>query len=40
MYLVLMHTLADAKVLRTGEATDPFENGDSIMTDLGPWTFP
>ena len=36
----LMHTLADAKVLRTGEATDPFENGDSIMTDLGPWTFP
>ena len=35
-----MHTLADAKVLRTGEATDPFENGDSIMTDLGPWTFP
>ena len=36
----LMHTLANAKVLRTGEATDPFENGDSIMTDLGPWTFP
>jgi multiple sugar transport system substrate-binding protein len=36
----LMQTLADAKVLRTGEATDPFENGDSIMTDLGPWTFP
>jgi multiple sugar transport system substrate-binding protein len=36
----LISTLADAKVLRTGEATDPFENGDSIMTDLGPWTFP
>lgn len=36
----LMSTLAEAKVLRTGEATDPFENGDSIMTDLGPWTFP
>ncbi|MBE9894267.1 carbohydrate ABC transporter substrate-binding protein [Enterococcus casseliflavus] len=36
----LMSTLADENVLRTGEATDPFENGDSIMTDLGPWTFP
>ncbi|WP_142433127.1 ABC transporter substrate-binding protein [Enterococcus mundtii] len=36
----LMSQLADANVLRTGEATDPFENGDSIMTDLGPWTFP
>lgn len=36
----LMNTLAKDKVLRTGEATDPFENGDSVMTDLGPWTFP
>ncbi|MBL1229496.1 extracellular solute-binding protein [Enterococcus sp. BWB1-3] len=36
----LMSTLAKNKVLRTGEATDPFENGDSVMTDLGPWTFP
>ncbi|MGM0125677.1 multiple sugar transport system substrate-binding protein [Enterococcus sp. AZ194] len=38
--LDLMSTLAEAKVIRTGEATDPFENGDSIMIDLGPWTFP
>lgn len=36
----LMSTLAEDKVLRTGEATDPFENGDSVMTDIGPWTFP
>lgn len=36
----LMSELSELKALRTGEATDPFENGDSIMTDLGPWTFP
>lgn len=36
----LMGQLAEEKLLRTGEATDPFENGDSLMTDLGPWTFP
>ncbi|MHC5227050.1 ABC transporter substrate-binding protein [Enterococcus sp. LJL99] len=36
----LMSDLAKNKLLRTGEATDPFENGDSLMTDLGPWTFP
>lgn len=36
----LMNSLSQEKVLRTGEATDPFENGDSIMADLGPWTFP
>ena len=36
----LMSTLSKDKVLRTGEATDPFENGDSVMTDIGPWTFP
>lgn len=36
----LMSTLSKDKVLRTGEATDPFENADSVMTDLSPWTFP
>lgn len=36
----LMSELSSAKLLRTGEATDPFENGDSLMADLGPWTFP
>lgn len=38
--LNLMTTLSSKKLLRTGEATDPFENGDSFMTDLGPWIFP
>lgn len=36
----LINTLGEKKLLRTGEATEPFENGDSFMTDLGPWTFP
>lgn len=36
----LMSELAKKKLLRTGEATDPFENGDSLMAELGPWTFP
>lgn len=36
----LMNDLAKEKLLRLGEATDPFENGDSLMTDIGPWTFP
>lgn len=35
-----MSTLSKDKVLRTTESTDPFENGDSVMTDIGPWTFP
>lgn len=38
--LGLINTLNKNKFLRTGEATEPFENGDSFMADLGPWTFP
>lgn len=36
----LVSELASKKMLLTGESTDPFENGVSVMTDLGPWTFP
>lgn len=36
----LISDLSKANVLRTGESTDAFENGDSVMVDLGPWTFP
>ncbi|MBC1417701.1 ABC transporter substrate-binding protein [Listeria fleischmannii] len=38
--LDFMGSLASQKLLLTGEVTDPFETGTSLMTDLGPWTFP
>ncbi|WP_239257103.1 ABC transporter substrate-binding protein [Listeria ilorinensis] len=38
--LSFMADLADQKLLLTDQVTDPFETGTSIMTDLGPWTFP
>ncbi|WP_099221950.1 ABC transporter substrate-binding protein [Listeria costaricensis] len=38
--LSFMSDLADQKLLLTDQVTDPFETGTSIMTDLGPWTFP
>ncbi|MGP4074827.1 ABC transporter substrate-binding protein [Halobacillus sp. K22] len=31
--------MAEGDMLLTREATDPFESGDSIMMDIGPWTF-
>ncbi|MBR3054952.1 MAG: extracellular solute-binding protein [Streptococcus sp.] len=36
----LMSSLAKSGALLTGAATDPFENGVSVMTDIGPWMFP
>ncbi len=36
----LMSQLSEEKLLQTGESTEPFENGDSLMVDLGPWSFP
>lgn len=36
----LMNSLAKSKSLTTGETTDPFENANSVMTDIGPWIFP
>lgn len=38
--LEFMGELSKNKLLLLSEATDPFENGLSLMTDLGPWTFP
>lgn len=38
--LGLVNDLQKEKLLLTGESTDPFENGVSLMADLGPWTFP
>jgi multiple sugar transport system substrate-binding protein len=32
--------LSKNNLLLTRDATDPFENGTSIMVELGPWTFP
>lgn len=32
--------LSENDLLLTREATDPFETGISLMTDIGPWTYP
>ncbi|UOQ45004.1 extracellular solute-binding protein [Halobacillus salinarum] len=37
--LSFMSDLSNKDLLLTREATDPFETGQSIMMDLGPWTF-
>ncbi|WP_173915416.1 extracellular solute-binding protein [Halobacillus sp. Marseille-Q1614] len=37
--LKFFQDLSENELLLTREATDPFESGDSIMMDLGPWTF-
>ncbi|WP_082233183.1 extracellular solute-binding protein [Halobacillus massiliensis] len=37
--LKFFQDLSENGLLLTREATDPFESGDSIMMDLGPWTF-
>lgn len=38
--LELMSELQSEELLLTGQATDPLETGLSVMSDLGPWTFP
>lgn len=38
--LDLMDNLQETNALLTSPDTDPFENGTSIMADLGPWAFP
>lgn len=38
--LELMSSLRENNALLTSPDTDPFENGTSIMADLGPWAFP
>lgn len=37
--LGLLQDLSENDLLLTREATDPFETGQSIMMDIGPWTF-
>ncbi|ARI76289.1 ABC transporter substrate-binding protein [Halobacillus mangrovi] len=37
--LQLLKDLSEKDLLLTREATDPFETGQSIMMDIGPWTF-
>ena len=37
--LQFLKDLSDNDLLLTREATDPFETGQSIMVDIGPWTF-
>ncbi|WP_406944910.1 ABC transporter substrate-binding protein [Halobacillus sp. SY10] len=37
--LQLLKDLSENDLLLTREATDPFETGQSIMMDIGPWTF-
>lgn len=38
--LGLMDSLRENNALLTSPDTDPFENGTSVMADLGPWAFP
>lgn len=38
--LKLMSSLNENNALLTSPDTDPFENGTSVMADLGPWAFP
>ncbi|MCP3027878.1 extracellular solute-binding protein [Halobacillus sp. A5] len=35
----LFSEMAEGDMLLTREATDPFESGDTVMMDTGPWTF-
>ncbi|MFG6114873.1 ABC transporter substrate-binding protein [Halobacillus sp. MO56] len=37
--LDLMKNLSENNMLLTREATDPFETGQTVMMDIGPWTF-
>ncbi len=37
--LTFASDLAEEKMVQIGAATDPFENGDAVMTVLGPWNF-
>ncbi|MFG6121405.1 ABC transporter substrate-binding protein [Thalassobacillus sp. B23F22_16] len=38
--LELINGMSEKDLLLTREATDPFETGQAIMMDIGPWTFP
>ncbi|MDP4549511.1 extracellular solute-binding protein [Alkalihalobacillus macyae] len=38
--LEFFKNLRENDLLLTREATDPFETGQAIMSDIGPWTFP
>ncbi|WP_221567152.1 extracellular solute-binding protein [Alkalihalobacillus sp. TS-13] len=38
--LGFMKNLSEKDLLLTREATDPFETGQAVMMDIGPWTFP
>src|SRR5699024_2033147 len=38
--LRLLQELSEKDLLLAREAKDPFENGESVLMDIGPWTFP